>query len=199
VGEGIPEENLSRIFEPFFTTKAEGAGLGLSIVYGAVKQLSGGIQIDSRVGRGTQFTVLLPATPAPDAANVSGLEAKNPLTGREILLLVEDDASVRAIAGAILRGSGYDVIEAGDGAEALDVLDKQLEIIDLVVSDVVMPTLGGIELSRRMVRRGLSIPVLLMSGYSEEKIPEGAVLSKPFTPSQLLEAVAEVLDRTARQ
>jgi two-component system cell cycle sensor histidine kinase/response regulator CckA len=212
-GAGMPQAILDKIFEPFFTTKevGKGTGLGLSTVYGIVKQTGGTLQVESEVGHGTVFRVFLPryvpdvvelatrpAEPEPEAAQ-KGAD----LTGRGTLLLVEDEEAVRAFAARALASRGYQVLEAGSGVEALEVMEQHGGEVDLVLSDVVMPEMDGPTLLRELRAAHPDIKVIFMSGYAEEafakNLPEGAnfgFLPKPFTLKQLIEAVKKHMGRS---
>ncbi len=205
-GCGMDEATQSRMFEPFFTTKprGKGTGLGLSTVYGIVKQGAGHIAVSSQVGKGTTFRIYLPRV--GDAPR-EGIARSDPVTlarGCETLLLVEDEPALRRLAGGALRRAGYRVLEAGDGEGAILVVETHQGPIQLVVTDVVMPGMSGIDLVRRLGARGPPVRALYMSGYSEEpslrscEIDEGeGLLVKPFTVDQLLRRVRECLDRPA--
>jgi two-component system cell cycle sensor histidine kinase/response regulator CckA len=201
-GRGMPADVLERAFEPFYTTKgsAEGSGLGLATVYGIVTQAGGEVGIASEVGLGTTVTVLLPAgaLPAPVES-----PAEQPETGGhgETLLVVEDEDALRDVAGRILSGAGYRVLSANCGARALDVAADHDGMIDLLVSDVVMPGMLGKELAERLVVARPDTRVLFMSGYaqpvlaSQGTLDDGvALLEKPFTANDLLTAVRKRLD-----
>ncbi len=194
-GTGIAPEIAGKIFEPFFTTKpfGEGTGLGLSTVYGIVKQTDGFIFATPAVGGGTCFAVYLPATgaaarnPAP-AAPIAG---RAPLSGT--VLLVEDERAVRLVVERALRRAGFNVITASDGGVALDIIGTAA--VDVLVSDVVMPGIDGVELLGRIRARRPHLPVVLMSGYADppqRRALEGAgavFLAKPFTADELLTAL----------
>jgi CheY-like chemotaxis protein len=200
-GHGMTADVRSHIFEPFFTTKepGKGTGLGLSTVYGIVAQSGGYIHVDSEPGKGSTFTIGLPAVEAAVARpdNVSDITDRS-LHGSETILLVEDNASVRAMARETLTRYGYRVLEAEDGQAALAVAAANLHGLSLVVTDVVMPVMGGRELATRLktLRRGLN--VLFTSGYADgpvrQDIPPGRFLPKPFTPAMLGRKVRELLD-----
>ena len=202
-GIGMDAEVQARIFEPFFTTKARGrgTGLGLSLCYGIVRQLGGAIWVESEVGRGSTFTVYLPMVEVPARPASGANEA--PRGDGETVLLVEDDESVRRVTARILGLAGYEVVEARHGEEALDLVAAYRERIGIVVTDVVMPRLGGRELVARLREQWPELAVLFTSGYAE---PDGGrdlalrehYLAKPFTPAQLRTAVHEAL-RSHRQ
>ncbi|MEX6723360.1 ATP-binding protein [Parapedomonas caeni] len=212
-GCGIPPENLSKIFEPFFTTKevGKGTGLGLSTVYGIVKQTGGFIFAESELGRGTTFILYLPVhaaaeTPQPAAASDQppGAAAAEPvpdLWGRGTVLLVEDEAMVRAVAKRALERKGYEVLTATNGEEALELLEARAEPVDLLISDVVMPTMDGPTLVGHARQRYPDLRIIFISGYAEEQlrrsidVPDVAFLPKPFSVQQLAEAVREALAR----
>ncbi|MBI2218762.1 MAG: response regulator [Candidatus Rokubacteria bacterium] len=201
-GTGMSAEVQRRIFEPFFTTKepGRGTGLGLSTVYGIVKQHEGTIAVDSEVGRGTRFEVYLPAVES--AADVAVAEVGEMLPrGGETLLLVEDEDEVRSLAREILQVCGYTVLEAANPAEALRVWNRQGTQIHLVVTDVVMPGMSGRELAEHVRRSRPDLPVLFVSGYAPEALGNhaalteiGPLLEKPFTPHGLATRVRAVLD-----
>ena len=205
-GAGMQPGTLSRVFEPFFTTKAlgKGTGLGLSTVYGIVRQSGGVIRVNSEVGKGTRFRVYFPAVDeTPDTPPEQAPQGDH--QGRETILLVEDDASVRGLAEKVLARQGYQVVTAIDGREAVDLLaDGWLDRLDLVLSDVVMPHMGGRELLERIRQDRPGLPTILMSGYTDDVIlRHGArnvasdFLEKPFTPATLVERVRAVLDAPA--
>ncbi|MBW3552661.1 MAG: PAS domain S-box protein [Gemmatimonadetes bacterium] len=201
-GHGMSTQVMERLFEPFFTTKelGKGTGLGLSTVYGIIKQSGGHIRVESFPGGGTTFQVYFPGVvgrPEVSESRPAGVAAM----GGETILLVEDDASVRKLAGRILRGRGYRVVEAGNGAEAWSIFRAAADPIDLVLSDVVMPELGGRELVERITAERPGMPVILMSGYTDDVILRhgarevgAAFLEKPFTPAALVEQVRLTLD-----
>ena len=197
-GSGMAPETLSRIFEPFFTTKGvgEGSGMGLSTVYGIVRQLGGDIQATSEVGQGSSFRILLPVAaegPPATAGRTSGSHAR----GGGTVLVVEDEAGVRDLAVRSLQRAGYVVVEAPNGAAALEVLAAHRDGVVAIVSDVAMPVMGGWELSKQVADRYSGVPVLLVSGYAtEELVRRGLIgdasvplLLKPFTPAELVDRV----------
>jgi len=207
-GTGMDAATQARIFEPFFTTKepGKGTGLGLSMVHGVVRQHGGEIRVRSVVGGGTTFEIYLPQIEAsPEAAGTSEA-AVRPATGSETILLAEDEGDVRALAREVLERQGYTVLEAGDGAQALQVYEKERERIDLILTDVVMPRMSGRELVDRVRATKPAMPVLYMSGYTEDAILRHGVrdasmllLGKPFTPGDLVLKIREVLDRALAQ
>jgi two-component system cell cycle sensor histidine kinase/response regulator CckA len=205
-GNGIAAEHLPHIFEPFYTTKPEGkgTGLGLATVYGIVKQNSGYIWVYSEVGLGTTFKIYLPRVrqkvQQPEPSKIT----EKPIHGTETLLLVEDEASVRRAAREFLESSGYSVIEAHNGDEALQLARGYKAHIHLMISDVVMPGMGGTELAEHLVLERPEMKILFVSGYAESTVLEhGAVeipsrfLQKPFTLRSLGWKVREVLNSGA--
>ncbi|MFO0627315.1 MAG: response regulator [Polyangiales bacterium] len=193
-GVGMNAETRARIFEPFFTLKGEGrgTGLGLSVVYGIVAQSEGHITVESTPGRGARFTVFLPVAPARSMRPPVSVPAPAPRGRRGRLLIAEDEPLIRHVTVRALRAAGYDVCDAQDGEEALR-LATRLDNIDALITDVVMPVMGGVELSERLRARRPELPVLFISGYSPTLL-EGrrmerrsvSYLPKPFTPKQLL-------------
>jgi PAS domain S-box-containing protein len=202
-GTGIAPDHLSRIFEPFFTTKGvgKGTGLGLSTVYGIVRQSGGVMRVESEVGRGTCFEIYLARAGAPEEAADAAPAAPPSARGSETVLLVEDDRSVRALARQVLRRRGYRVVEAENGRHALEVATAHPGPVDLLLSDVVMPELGGPQLAERLCAARPGLRVLFTSGYTDDAIGHSGalrrgvpLLEKPFTPAELASRVREVLD-----
>ncbi len=197
-GYGMDEETMRRIFDPFFTTKelGRGTGLGLATVHGIIQQSGGAVAVQSHVRIGSEFLVLLPALDGrlPAAASPGRLPAGASDDGRRRVLLVEDEAAVREGVRRILVGAGYDVLEAEDGAAALQLLRADGDGVDLLLTDIAMPALDGRQLARetRTARPGL--PILLMSGYTDpdglgRELPGIALLQKPLDAAALVEAV----------
>ena len=202
-GHGMDAETQAHIFEPFFTTKAVGAGtgLGLATVFGIIRQAGGVIRVDSARGRGTTFTVLLPALASAEAAPERPQSAPARATPSRVLL-VEDEAGVRVTTRRILERHGYTVMEARHGADALRLWRRHRDDIDVVITDVRMPELGGPELMAQLHADVPTLPVVFVSGYSDappsiEGRAYEAFVQKPFTADALLTAVVEVL-RAAR-
>jgi len=198
-GCGMDEATRKRIFEPFFTTKptGEGTGLGLSTVYGLVRQNNGFIHVESEPGRGTRFDLLLPRV-EEIAAEAAGFEAAEAPGGTETVLLVEDEQMVRRLARRILERKGYTVLEASEGGAACLVSEKHAGEIQLLLTDVVMPQMSGVELYDRLRRQRPGLRALFMSGYTETTVPQGdreqtGFLAKPFTIDTLSRKVREVL------
>lgn len=208
-GGGIPAEVLPKIFEPFFTTKdvGKGTGLGLSTVYGIVKQSAGFIFADSKPGQGASFTVYLPVHRADGDAPVVTApppKAKKSQWGTGTVLLVEDEDMVRAVAERALVRAGYTVVTAAQGEEGLERFE-QMDQVDLVISDVMMPVMDGPTMARALRAKRPMLPVLFMSGYAEEQLRQSiniddvAFLPKPFSVAQLAEAVSAALDEAAHR
>lgn len=205
-GPGISADIQTRIFEPFFTTKdvGKGTGLGLSMVYGVVRQSHGFIFLDSAPGSGATFHIYLPVIDQDEDLVASPPTRRRSLSlnGTETILVVEDEESVRKVAGKILQAKGYTVLQAEDGEEALRTFEAHDGPIHLLLTDVVMPQMRGPELAERLQRIQPDLKVIFMSGYNEEALPEkqlGALgpllLQKPFSPQTLAFKVREILDR----
>jgi signal transduction histidine kinase len=204
-GIGMSREVQEQIFDPFFSTKSgtEGTGLGLSTCYGIIKQAGGFTSVYSEVGTGTTFRVYLPQS----EGEVSVLPTRVPVedeTGDETILVVEDDPLVRKSTVRVLRGLGYQVVDAASGKEALELVRTSDDTIDLLVTDVVMPEMNGKRLAWKLGRRLPTLKVLFMSGYTANVIvhhgildSDVALMHKPFSPSDLAQRVREVLDTPA--
>jgi len=207
-GHGIAADVMPRIFEPFFTTKeiGKGSGLGLSTVYGVVKQSGGCVTVSSQPGQGAAFGIYLPrASELPERRIPAPLAAASS-TGSETILLVEDEAVVRDLVCEILRESGYVVLSANSGADAMEIIAEHIKPIDLLITDVVMPEMSGPELANTLRRARGEMRVLYMSGYSDDSVlvrqglPENsAFIRKPYTPQQFLQKVRETLDAAPRR
>jgi CheY-like chemotaxis protein len=207
-GHGIAPDVMPRIFEPFFTTKelGKGSGLGLSTAYGVVKQSGGCVTVSSEPGKGAAFGIYLPrATELPDR-RAPAPAAVGSSVGTETILLVEDEEVVRDLVCEILRESGYVVLSAPSGADAMKLTTNQTKPIDLLITDVVMPEMSGPELANALRRARGEMRVLYMSGYTDDAIlvrqglPENcAFIRKPYTPLQFLQKVRETLDATPRR
>jgi CheY-like chemotaxis protein len=192
------------VFEPFFTagTTGGGAGLGLSIVYGIVRQSGGYVVIESEPGQGTAFRIYLPRIQDERVARVEVGQTRAHQVASETVLLVEDEDLVRHAARRILAGHGYEVLEARHGGDALLVCEQYRDPIHLMVTDVVMPGMSGHELAERLTRRRPGMKVLYISGYTENTVFDHGVpgdrawfVQKPFTARSLLDKVRLVLDR----
>jgi CheY-like chemotaxis protein len=201
-GHGMSPETMLHLFEPFYTTKpiGKGTGLGLATVYGIIKQSGGYVWAYSEVGVGTTFKVYLPleagsihpASVAPPLARASG----------EHVLVVEDEPTVRYMTSRALKEHGYNVLEASDGPEALRLVEHQNGKLDLIITDVIIPGLDGMELARRAASLRPDVPVLFMSGYTDHDIVRRGLLDsdqpflqKPFTPDALIRRVADLLEQ----
>ena len=206
-GTGMPPDVLERIFEPFYTTKevGEGNGLGLSMVYGFVKQSGGHMTVDSEVGEGTVFKIYLPRSEKSEPHKVGdGARCREPVAGEETVLVVEDDPDLRILAAALLNSLGYQVMDAESGAAALELL-KQGRHFDLLLTDVILPGgMSGLELVEEIQREKPGTKVLFMSGYTEMAMANGvrldeteAFLQKPFRKQDLAAKVREILDTAA--
>jgi PAS domain S-box-containing protein len=204
-GTGMPKDVLEHLFEPFFTTKepGKGTGLGLATVYGIVKQLGGAIEVESAVGKGSNFSIYFPTV---DARTEVGELRDNivPASGSETIFLVEDDPVVRNLNQQILQSKGYKVLTASNGIEALEKVKQHQGKIDMLVVDVVLPKLDGYQTAVKMCEQHPNMRVLYVSGYTKEVTMEHGVKStginfmqKPFSPDNLLNRVREILDNKA--
>ena len=202
-GSGMDEATQRRVFEPFFTTKklGRGTGLGLSTVYGIVKQHDGWINMESTLGKGTRFAVYFPRAVAATAADGAAEAAPEPRCGLERILFVDDEAMIREIGRRVLELGGYRVITASDGREALEIFERERAALDLVILDVTMPLLSGLEVLERMRALAPAIRVILSSGYPARLGYNGpiearpaAFLQKPYRPDTLVRLVRDVLD-----
>ncbi len=198
-GCGMSEEVLDHLFEPFFTTKGvgKGTGLGLATVYGIVKQSGGAIRVLSAVGAGTTFRIFLPSVNEPLAHMVAPVASSAAFVGTETIVFVDDSEAIRRLARSVLAPLGYEVLEAGEGLEALRVCERHQGPIHLVLTDMVMPLMNGVELAASLASVRPEAKVVFMSGYLERGEvpgPPGCFLAKPFTPVSLLRKIREVLD-----
>ena len=202
----MDKEVLEHIFEPFFTTKGlgKGTGLGLSVVYGIVKQHEGWINVSSEPGKGSRFEVYLPAS----SETAEEVIKKEVISGQDIqgkgerILLVEDDPVIREFANKVLTRNGYEVLEAPNTQEALDIFEKANGDFDLVLSDVVLPDKSGLQLAEELLLRKPTLKVLLTSGYTDQKSQWPIIrekgyqfIQKPYGLNDLLRVVREVLDK----
>jgi two-component system cell cycle sensor histidine kinase/response regulator CckA len=203
-GHGMSRETQIRIFEPFFTTKdiGKGTGLGLSMVYGTLKQSGGFIFVDSEIGRGTTFRLYFPpAGSLPPKVERPPVREEEGRRGGETLMIVEDEVAVRNLVASALRHDGYHLLLATSAEEALTMADRHEGPIDLLLTDAMMPGKSGIELASLMIARRPGLPVIVMTGYTEDTLPVSglaqpvALLQKPFTPRELRRRIREVLDR----
>ena len=204
-GIGIANDDLQQLFEPFFTTKetAQGTGLGLSTVYGIVRQSSGHIDVESQVGRGSNFSVYLPRAAHHQREGLESGESRNHSSskGTEVVLLVEDDNAIRALLTRVLAGYGYHVVEAQNAGEAFLLAEDPDRHLDLVVTDIVMPHVSGFKLVERLRGSREGLRFLLISGYAEDLADHDVsghrdvhVLQKPFEPEEFVENVRRALD-----
>ncbi|HMI57014.1 MAG TPA: response regulator, partial [Gemmatimonadaceae bacterium] len=201
-GPGISRDLLGRIFEPFYTTKQRGTGtgLGLSAVFGIMKQSGGYTFVESEVNAGAAFTIYLPLVEAPVAARPIVHPERSSPQAPATILLVEDESALRSLMRRIMERSGYVVLEAEHGAQALDRCESHEGAIDLVVSDIVMPTMGGQEMAHRLREVRPNSRLLFVSGFTDDEvmqqgmiIPGSAYLQKPFSPASLVAKIGEML------
>ena len=206
-GTGMTPEVKKHLFEPFFTTKdaSKGTGLGLATVYGIVKQSGGEIEVDSAPERGTAFHIYFPMILGTEAALAEPATAR-PVGGHETILFVEDEGSLLKLGRRILSDSGYTVLTAGSGPGALKIMSEQARPIDLLITDLVMPGMDGVELARQAAARYPALRVLYMSGYTDDIVtkhdimgPSKAFIQKPFSPDSLVIKVRLILDSPAGQ
>lgn len=202
-GSGMSDEVKAHLFEPFFTTKSEtnSSGLGLATTYGIVRQSGGDVAVESEAGRGTDVSIYFPLVAPPAAPNYKRAAAKKMPTGTERILVLEDDVSVRHISVRILRGLGYEVVEAANGDDAKRLIGASRERIDLLLTDVVMPQMSGRHFADWMHRTSPRTKVVFVSGYLDESLQPGErcdreilFLPKPFYPEQLATKIREALD-----
>ncbi|MEX2599366.1 MAG: PAS domain S-box protein [Dehalococcoidia bacterium] len=201
-GIGMDEEVLSNIFEPFFTTKEEGSGIGLPTVYGIVRQSGGHIRVYSEPDNGTTFKVYLPCTQEAARSQPEVDAMVGASGGTETVLVVEDREEVRFLMATVLRGHGYQVLEAGNGEEALSLMEETGDNVDLIVTDIVMPGMSGPELVTRLKEHFTTLRVVFVSGYPDAAVARQGILDagsgylqKPMTPTALLRMVRDLLDR----
>lgn len=206
-GIGIPKENLNRIFDPFFSTKeiGSGTGLGLSTVYGIVKQSGGFIFVNSIVNKGTTFDIFFPQNNEKDSSSNEQNQTEKKtidLTGIGTILFVEDEDAVRLFGARALKNKGYSVLEAESGEKALEVIEKTSERIDLVITDLVMPEMDGSELVKIIRKDDPNVPIICISGYAEDTIRKKLTfddkihfLPKPFSLKVLASTVKEMLEK----
>jgi PAS domain S-box-containing protein len=206
-GAGIPHEIVDRIFDPFFTTKevGKGTGLGLSTVVGIAKSHGGFLNVYSEPGRGTTFKVFLPAAPGSEADAASPAEAEPPHGHGELILVVDDEASIRLVTESILREFGYEVVTGGDGIEGVALFTQHRSAIKAVLTDVVMPYFDGVALTRALKRIDPAVRIIATSGHADdgrvaalEELGVNAFLPKPYHTAKLLTVLHETLHATAR-
>jgi PAS domain S-box-containing protein len=206
-GTGIDDETLPHIFEPFFTTKSMvmGTGLGLSTAYGIVRQAGGWIAVQSSPGRGSTFEIFLPRVAGHETAAGTSEAGHDDRGGTETILVVEDQPSVRQFAGNVLRGFGYQVLEAASGAEALGLSEAHKGPIDLILTDIIMPGMNGLALAERIQPQRPQVRILYMTAYAGDILQQRGVqrddldcLQKPFRPAELARKVRAMLDRASK-
>jgi signal transduction histidine kinase/CheY-like chemotaxis protein len=206
-GVGMSADTRARVFEPFFTTKegGRGTGLGLATVYGIIAQAGGHIWVYSEPGRGATFTIHLPRSEAEAESATALPEALAPVLGDEVILLVEDDETVRTLTATILRSHGFEALEAASGEEAEAIVARDGHRVDLVLSDIVLPGMSGPHLVERLRATWPALRVVFMSGYADDAVVrhgllerEVAFVQKPFVPDALLRKVRETLDAPPR-
>jgi CheY-like chemotaxis protein len=203
-GCGMDAAVVDHLFEPFFTTKevGKGVGLGLATVYGTVKQHQGWIEVESQPGQGACFHITLPFTEKPAEEPAQNAPPSKGEVGKETILVVEDEEALRELVREVLESHGYQVLEAGNGVEALRVWEAQGRKVNLLLSDIVMPEgMSGRDLAEKLLEADPRLPVILTSGYSQDMIERDRELdgkikffSKPYHPAQLAQAVRESLD-----
>jgi CheY-like chemotaxis protein len=205
-GAGMDPATAERCFEPFFTTKGglRGTGLGLATVHSVVTGTGGDLTLTTTPGEGTTFRVRLPRAVGEAAEQVAaGVKPRGRRPGSERILLVEDEDGLRRLCAEVLRSAGYVVTPAADGQAALDLIDTGDDRPDLVVTDVVMPRIGGVELARHLAEARPNLPVLFMTGYvdatSRPDLEGAEVLTKPFLVDELVDKVRQVLDRAGAE
>ena len=203
-GHGIEPQIKEKIFEPFFTTKkvGEGTGLGLSTVYGIVKQNNGFIWVYSEIGHGTSFKIYFPVIKEQKAKLTKQDGLKAPVTEEGTILIVEDESNVRELIVEMLKMTNYTVIETGDVDDALEIMQKRGSSIDLLITDVIMPKLDGKSLAERCKKFNDNLRILFMSGYTENAIVHHGVLDeglyfvqKPFTMHTLINKIHEIFSK----
>ena len=199
-GKGMDQETMARIFDPFFTTKdiGHGTGLGLAMVYGIIRNHSGSISVESELNRGTTFTVLLPVSDKKISDDIE--VADEPAKGSERILLVDDEPMILEVGQEILKALGYDAITAGSGEKALEIYTNEMNNIDLIVIDMIMPNMSGGELFDHLVAINPDVKVLLASGYSiegeaREILNRGCrgFIQKPFSISEFSKKLRKIL------
>ena len=203
-GCGIPEEHIQHLFEPFFTTKevGQGTGLGLAMVFGAVKRHHGFIEVHSAEGEGTTFEIYLPRLTKVDAEDMPAPARPAPHVrgNQEVILLVDDDPTILNMGTEVLEALGYRVLQAVNGEDALDTFIRHQDTIRLVVSDIVMPRLGGVEAVARMRQIRPELKVIFCTGYDDKTVihktdinTKDIILNKPYKINTLSQRVAEAL------
>ncbi len=201
-GHGIDSSDIERIFDPFFTTKqfGQGTGLGLSVIHGIVKMMNGQIKVASKVGEGTTFTILLPVSDK-DQEQLNAKDPERSTNSGKCILLVDDDENIRITAQTILIQAGFEVDGASNGKQALELIKANAQKYDLIVTDLTMPEMSGVELSQEIRKFGSDIPIILSTGqlgvedkkaYNDMGITR--FIYKPWTPHELTEQIMEIID-----
>jgi CheY-like chemotaxis protein len=207
-GTGMDSDTEARLFEPFFTTKppGKGTGLGLPTVYGVVQQSEGAISVETEPGRGTTFKIFLPRCAEHASSTHTPPSPSTEMKGHETILLVEDQEAIREVTVEYLGRLGYEVLAAADGEAALKIVGTQTKTIGLLVTDVVMPNMGGPELAARITQLSPRTKVLFMSGYPDRAIrqhegmgEDAEILQKPFSLKKLASKARSLLDRSAHK
>jgi two-component system cell cycle sensor histidine kinase/response regulator CckA len=202
-GHGIDAATLAHVFEPFFTTKpvGKGTGLGLATVYGIVKQSGGSIQVESEVGRGTEFRIHFPAAHGSTSKRLDAVAGENVARGTETVLIAEDEPDLRELARIFLEGYGYKVLTAASAEQAIQAADAFAERIHLLLTDVIMPGICGRQLAESILRRRPQTMIMYMTGYTDDMVvqhkvlePGVQLLQKPFTKFDLARKVRSTLD-----
>lgn len=201
-GNGIPKDVLRHIFEPFFTTKSpnRGTGLGLAVVHGVIEHAGGKVTVESEVNRGTTFQIHLPIVVGQATEGTEELTSFQ-RQGRETILVVEDEESLGNLFELILKRQGYTVLRAADGAAAIQIFEQQFDLIDLLITDVILPGFSGHQLAQRIWAKSKDLPVIFMSGYTDDEVLRYGVreatdrfLQKPFTPDSLIRQIRSSLE-----
>jgi len=202
-GCGIPKQDLDKIFEPYYTTKevGKGTGLGLAMIFGSVQSHAGIIEVDSQIGQGTSVSIYLPLESGQDSSD-SNVVAEGIIQGKgETILLVDDEDSFRTIHAELLTGMGYQILLAEDGAQALGIFNKRQHDIALLLTDVVMPVMGGIDLANALWKQAPTMPVIFLTGYDKNHLAKlspdnkcSRILLKPFTIQSLSQQIHSLLN-----
>jgi len=202
-GCGIPERDLEKVFEPYYTTKevGKGTGLGLAMIFGSVQSHAGIIEVDSHIGTGTNFTIYLPLEPGQNSSDHNAITEGIVQGQGETILLVDDEDSFRTIHAELLTRMGYQVLLAADGAQALGIFAKHQQHIALLLTDVVMPVMGGVDLAHSLWQQAPSMPVIFLTGYDKNHLDKlssenrySRILLKPFSIQDLSQQIHSLLN-----